>query len=213
MASVVVTLHDGKGGTRDLELPGDIPISSLGPAIAQAIHHPDLPQDDTPVKHVLKFLGTDEVIPPDKNLASAGVVHGDELQLLVKTIPASLLENEVWQRFSGPGFGHRGGSTFLLRGNSIIIGRIDHSTGVLSRVLGVDLTGLEDDDDHSVSRRHAQLLYRDGEYVLQDLKSTNGTRVNGRPLSPGSRVALRHADEVQFGDIHLFFLWDGQENG
>ena len=213
MTAVVVTLHDGKGGARDLELPGDIPVSGLGPAIAQAIQHPDLPEDDTQVKHVLKFLGTDEVIAPDKNLANAGVVHGDELQLLVKPIPTSLIENEVWQRFSGPGFAHHTGNTYRFPGKSILIGRVDRSSGVVSKVLGVDLTDLEDADDHSVSRRHAQVLYREGEYLLQDLKSTNGTRVNGQPLSPGSRLALRHADEVQFGDIHLFFLWDGQENG
>jgi FHA domain len=47
----------------------------------------------------------------------------------------------------------------------------------------------------TVSRRHAQLHHRDGAWVLQDLDSTNGTRINGKRvarcrLEPGDRVML-----------------------
>lgn len=51
----------------------------------------------------------------------------------------------------------------------------------------------------TVSRRHAQLTFRDGGWILQDLDSTNGTRVNGEPvgrcrLRPGDRIAI--ADQL-----------------
>jgi hypothetical protein len=51
----------------------------------------------------------------------------------------------------------------------------------------------------TVSRRHAQLTFRDGGWILQDLDSTNGTRVNGQPvgrcrLHPGDQLAL--ADQL-----------------
>ena len=51
----------------------------------------------------------------------------------------------------------------------------------------------------SVSRRHARLTFRDGHWVLRDLDSTNGTRVNGRRvvrcrLEPGDRLSLGSAD-------------------
>ena len=51
----------------------------------------------------------------------------------------------------------------------------------------------------SVSRRHARLSFRDGRWVLRDLDSTNGTRVNGRRvgrcrLEPGDRVRLGSAE-------------------
>jgi hypothetical protein len=51
--------------------------------------------------------------------------------------------------------------------------------------------------DETVSRRHAQLTYRDGGWVLQDLHSTNGTRLNGQyvgrcRLRPGDRLSLGH---------------------
>lgn len=50
--------------------------------------------------------------------------------------------------------------------------------------------------DESVSRRHAQLKYRDGVWVLQDLASTNGTTVNGERVG---RAALRAGDIISLG--------------
>ena len=51
----------------------------------------------------------------------------------------------------------------------------------------------------SVSRRHARLSFRDGHWVLRDLDSTNGTRVNGQRvircrLEPGDRLRLGSAE-------------------
>jgi hypothetical protein len=51
----------------------------------------------------------------------------------------------------------------------------------------------------SVSRKHARLSFRDGHWVLRDLASTNGTRVNGKRvvrcrLEPGDRLSLGSAD-------------------
>ncbi len=51
--------------------------------------------------------------------------------------------------------------------------------------------------DMSVSRRHARLTFRDGNWVLRDLDSTNGTRVNGRPVV---RCRLRPGDVLTLGD-------------
>jgi FHA domain len=47
----------------------------------------------------------------------------------------------------------------------------------------------------TVSRRHARLTFRDGGWTLQDLESTNGTRLNGKRvgrcrLAPGDQLAL-----------------------
>lgn len=212
MTAVVVTVHTETGRARDLELPGDTPMSELGPAIAQAIQHPDLPEDVHKIKTVLKFKGTDDVIAMDRTLDRAGVVHGDQLQLLLKEFPIDPAQSDICLRFNGPGFAHRSGRAYPFQGNNIIIGREDRSKGVVSRTLGVDLTKLEDPSDHSVSRRHAQVLLREGNYLVQDLKSTNGTRVNGRRVPADGRIPLHHGDEVQCGDIGLFFIWDSQED-
>jgi hypothetical protein len=54
--------------------------------------------------------------------------------------------------------------------------------------------------DPSVSRRHARLIFRDARWVLQDLASTNGTLVNGRPVG---RCELRPGDRVLVGEATL----------
>jgi hypothetical protein len=51
----------------------------------------------------------------------------------------------------------------------------------------------------SVSRWHARLSFRDGHWVMRDLGSTNGTRVNGKRvvrcrLEPGDRLSLGSAE-------------------
>ena len=49
----------------------------------------------------------------------------------------------------------------------------------------------------SVSRRHASLIFRDGNWVICDLDSTNGTMVNGVRVG---RCRLRPGDRVMLGD-------------
>ena len=48
-----------------------------------------------------------------------------------------------------------------------------------------------------VSRQHARLSYQQGNYILEDLHSSNGTYINGERIQ-GSQV-LTDADEIQLG--------------
>jgi pSer/pThr/pTyr-binding forkhead associated (FHA) protein len=62
-------------------------------------------------------------------------------------------------------------------------------------------------DDPSVSGHHGQ-LERSGEvYRLKDLGSTNGTRVNGIPIT---ETALRFDDRVRFGGVEARFEPDAR---
>jgi hypothetical protein len=212
MSSVVVTIKVSTGESRDLELPADVALDVLAQATAQAIGHSAAPSDSQLVKYVIKFPDSDRALPPDATLESAGVVHGDTLLLLKKALPASVATSESGARFGGPGFITTSGRAFPLGSANCLVGRADRATGIDQRVLGVDLAPLEMDDSPSVSRRHAQVLYRKGDYLLQDLKSTNGTMVNGSALQPGERIRLKHGDEVRFGDVSLVFIWDSQED-
>jgi pSer/pThr/pTyr-binding forkhead associated (FHA) protein len=50
-------------------------------------------------------------------------------------------------------------------------------------------------DDPATSRHHAEIVFRDGRYVLTDLKSANGTyvneqRVTERPLADGDAIRI-----------------------
>src|SRR5437764_13570505 len=53
----------------------------------------------------------------------------------------------------------------------------------------------------SVSKHHARLLYRDGRFIVTDLKMTNGTYVNGRKISQATIV--REGDKIYIGDFVL----------
>lgn len=50
-------------------------------------------------------------------------------------------------------------------------------------------------DDATVSRRHAELVWRSGAWIVHDFGSRNGTLLNGRPVR---RAQLRPGDYVSF---------------
>jgi hypothetical protein len=56
-------------------------------------------------------------------------------------------------------------------------------------------------NDTFVSQVHARMLERDGQLWLEDLGSTNGTLLNGRPVSESVRV--RKGDQLQLGQSIL----------
>jgi hypothetical protein len=55
----------------------------------------------------------------------------------------------------------------------------------------------------NISRLHARIAYRDEEYFIQDLESTNGTLLNGVRVH---KCVLRNNDQIQIGDARLIFL-------
>ena len=55
----------------------------------------------------------------------------------------------------------------------------------------------------SVSGEHALLQFKEGGYVLEDLGSTNGTKING--LTPMGAATLYDGDEIALGDAKLRF--------
>ena len=73
---------------------------------------------------------------------------------------------------------------------------VDRDRLVIGRGREADLTLAE----ATISRLHAA-IERDGEgFTLQDLGSTNGTRVNGRRET---RARLRDGDEIELGRLQL----------
>jgi pilus assembly protein CpaF len=63
----------------------------------------------------------------------------------------------------------------------------------------------------NVSKHHARLLYRDGRFIVTDLKSTNGTYVNGRKIAQATIV--REGDKIYIGDFVLRLDAGGASGG
>ncbi len=57
-------------------------------------------------------------------------------------------------------------------------------------------------DDPNVSRRHAELRREDGQVLISDLGSTNGTLVNGQPVTA---ARLADGDRITLGRTTLVF--------
>src|SRR6266850_1444511 len=80
----------------------------------------------------------------------------------------------------------------LLKDETITIGRMKGNNMVI--------------EDSSISLMHARITRKNGEFYLKDLNSTNGTVLNGQPIT---EARLRDLDRVRFADISGQFLAEG----
>jgi two-component system cell cycle response regulator len=71
--------------------------------------------------------------------------------------------------------------------------RVERSETVIGRASDATIR-LQDDD--GVSRRHAKIVQADGRLWIEDLKSANGTIVNGERVA---RCALQDGDKIRIG--------------
>jgi pSer/pThr/pTyr-binding forkhead associated (FHA) protein len=83
------------------------------------------------------------------------------------------------------------GMTYTLSTEEVVIGRNPTT----------DITLL----DEGISREHALVLYDEDApgYVIEDLQSTNGTKVNGKRVRSASLV---EGDEIQIGQTLFRFV-------
>jgi len=63
-------------------------------------------------------------------------------------------------------------------------------------------------DNPAVSAQHAIIAKLADSYQLQDLHSTNGTRVNGIPVT---EVELKDGDKILFGSVVAVFTGNSRE--
>ena len=79
---------------------------------------------------------------------------------------------------------------------------VDQPVSSIGRSLDNDIV-LE---DPGVSRRHAQIRWRNGRFVLLDLGSRAGTQVNGQPISEHE---LKSGDIITFGGAVIIYGEEG----
>ena len=86
-------------------------------------------------------------------------------------------------------YGNHAGREYRLSAKTVLIGRTGRCDITIK--------------DSSVSRKHASIERKNGRFVLQDLKSTNGTSVNGESIDVH---VLNHGDKIRIGRTVLQFL-------
>ncbi|NIS60303.1 MAG: FHA domain-containing protein [Proteobacteria bacterium] len=86
-------------------------------------------------------------------------------------------------------YGAHLGKQYELGPKRTLIGRTDRSDIII--------------DDSSVSREHASIERKDGRFILEDLKSTNGTFINSEFVDV---CVLNHGDKIRIGNTVLQFI-------
>jgi pSer/pThr/pTyr-binding forkhead associated (FHA) protein len=77
---------------------------------------------------------------------------------------------------------------------------------------GLNILGRHGDvalDDGRVSRKHAQIVSDGESFTLEDLGSTNGTTVNGEPVT-GEPRQLAEGDRISLGGLELVLALPGE---
>ena len=57
-----------------------------------------------------------------------------------------------------------------------------------------------------VSSLHATITYKNGQYYLEDNRSTNGTRLNNNLIEQNTKVKLKSGDVIHFAKCEFRFL-------
>ena len=87
--------------------------------------------------------------------------------------------------------------TITEKGGSQTAHTFDKTEVTIGRVKGNDIVLPKG----NVSKRHSRIVVKDGKFIIVDLKSTNGTYVNGRKIS--APHVIKDSDKVYIGDFIL----------
>lgn len=178
MAYITVTLLFGKNQQMDLALPDEIPSQFLGEAIAMGLgmYSPN-------ALFTLTLMDEKEkTLLPAASLHTARILNGAYIRLDASQIvdQGAILVSETGLRFP-------------LK-STVTIGRNDPKNG---QVWDIDLTAL--DPQKVTSRPQAYIFQQNGQYVVMDKDSKNGTWVNGQRLMGNQSIQLTDGDKISFG--------------
>ena len=82
--------------------------------------------------------------------------------------------------------------------------RVDLKRGGAPACIGRAAGNMVRLDDPSISRVHCSIALRgDGQLVISDLDSANGTFVNGQIVNTAEAQKLEFGDDLQIGDVAL----------
>jgi pSer/pThr/pTyr-binding forkhead associated (FHA) protein len=136
---------------------------------------------------------------------------GDEIRLYVPTLRFSVADSNDMNRAMQAGHYI---TTTLKNGSGKLIVTTGLQEGLMLPLLKPDVTigratqratwdiGLQ---DPSVSRPHARLLCLEADWFIEDLNSSNGTKVNDKSVDPSSQYKLGDGDIISLGHTLILF--------
>ncbi len=209
---LVRAIEDGErlGGDGIPEIPGRYRIT-LNPLDLQALlsHHPHL---DMQLAEALKALAEKMKVrlmePPTVLLEARGDLPPHEVEITVADrLPAP---QEQTRDLDLEQIRQQAEEVVAFQAYLIVQGErtfdLTRSTVRIGRALDNDLII----EDPRVSRHHAQLRYRYGRYILQDLGSRGGSTVNGFAVQ---EVVLRPGDVISLAGVDLIYCAENNGRG
>jgi len=151
---------------------------------------------------------------PDMVASLGGVL--DTLHLPPKPVSPERTEETLYQAtmqidsiqtvLKGPRFvvAATGSLLIIPEKDQVLIGRTDPRSNT---VPDIDLS-MYGGASAGVSRQHARLLRKSDGWLIEDLRSTNGTYVNNHPVAPAQPRLLHDGDSVRCGQLVLTFHLD-----
>lgn len=129
------------------------------------------------------------------NKHTANLVHANSAQPMAQRTPSPQTTHltATWRLLFKIG---EQSKRVLLKSTAVVVGRAVDSDPAVE----FDLTPYGA-YHFGVSRRHAVLSLNEGYLYIEDLGSTNGTRINGFQLTPKQKYRLRDGDEIEFARL------------
>ena len=81
------------------------------------------------------------------------------------------------------------GSSFELNDDAIFVGRSFNNDIQIK--------------EQTISRRHAKITRKDNQFFIEDLRSQNGTRINGHLINSGDEIEIKEGDCIAVGNIFI----------
>ncbi|HEY0708576.1 MAG TPA: FHA domain-containing protein [Polyangia bacterium] len=180
------------GGTKPMPLPA----GTASPAAAAPIGTAPLPLGGASAVPLAGAASATAAAPESRGISASGSAPAPDASLdAAPTIPVRTLAEQGLAAGDAPAAARLvvtatslAGAEFSLDRPSLVIGRTPENDIVLNH--------------KSISRHHAKII-RDGEkYIVVDLESANGVRVNGAEFE---RVELQSGDTLELGHVRMKF--------
>lgn len=204
MSTVIVTLLLPDQGVQDLELPDQVPVRRLIPALVSALQLPETSASGAQVVYELARHGDGQfyVLRPTDTLASAGVLTGGYLALTSTLTQSSGIRTAAADPIVAS-LQCMSGQVIVLDNSGkreLTLGRYDARTG---QTPDIELSG--EPEGNTVSRQHALLRKQGSQWALAAVAQGNLITVNDVPLLPGQVRVLTSGDCILLGRVRLIF--------